>query len=71
MDVYLPIANLAVNGLVIVLLGAATGILSGIFVGALYGLLGLGLSLSWGLLRLIKGAFIGYLWAKNEQDRGS
>ncbi len=31
MDVYLPIANLAVNGLVIVLLGAATGILSGIF----------------------------------------
>jgi hypothetical protein len=29
MDVYLPIANLAVNGLVIVLLGAATGILSG------------------------------------------
>ncbi|RKF21089.1 sulfite exporter TauE/SafE family protein [Altericroceibacterium spongiae] len=31
MDVYLPIANLAVNGLVIILLGAATGILSGIF----------------------------------------
>lgn len=31
MDVYLPIANLAVNGLVIVMLGAATGILSGIF----------------------------------------
>ncbi|MBO9519275.1 MAG: sulfite exporter TauE/SafE family protein [Porphyrobacter sp.] len=31
MDVYLPIANLAVNGLVIVLLGAGTGILSGIF----------------------------------------
>ena len=31
MDVYLPIANLAVNGLVIVLLGAATGLLSGIF----------------------------------------
>jgi uncharacterized membrane protein YfcA len=31
MDVYLPIANIAVNGLVIVLLGAATGILSGIF----------------------------------------
>ena len=28
-------------------------ILSGIFVGALYGLMGLGLSLSWGLLRLI------------------
>lgn len=23
------------------------------------------------LLRLIKGAFIGYLWAKDEQDRGS
>lgn len=31
MDIYLPIANLAVNGLVIVLLGAMTGILSGIF----------------------------------------
>ncbi len=31
MDVYLPIANLAVNGLVIVMLGGATGILSGIF----------------------------------------
>ncbi len=31
MDVYLPIANLAVNGLVIVGLGALTGILSGIF----------------------------------------
>ncbi len=31
MDVYLPIANLAVDGLVIVALGLATGILSGIF----------------------------------------
>ena len=31
MDVYLPIANLAINGLWIVLLGAATGILSGLF----------------------------------------
>ena len=31
MDVDLPIANLAVNGLVIVLLGAMTGVLSGIF----------------------------------------
>jgi uncharacterized membrane protein YfcA len=31
MDVYLPIANLSVNGLVIVLLGAMTGVLSGIF----------------------------------------
>ena len=31
MDVYLPIANLAVNGLVIVLLGVGTGVLSGIF----------------------------------------
>lgn len=28
-------------------------VLSGVFIGALYGLLGLGLSLSWGLLRLI------------------
>ncbi|WP_126172099.1 sulfite exporter TauE/SafE family protein [Altericroceibacterium xinjiangense] len=31
MDVYLPIANLAVNGVVIVLLGGLTGLLSGIF----------------------------------------
>ena len=31
----------------------AQSILSGIFIGALYGLLGLGLSLSWGLLRQI------------------
>ena len=31
MDVYLPIANLAVDGLIIVLLGALTGILSGVF----------------------------------------
>ena len=31
MDVYLPIANLSVNGLVIVLLGAVTGVLSGLF----------------------------------------
>ena len=31
MDVYLPIANLAVDGLVIILLGLVTGILSGIF----------------------------------------
>jgi len=28
-------------------------VLSGIFIGALYGLLGLGLSLSWGMLRQI------------------
>ena len=32
MDVYLPIANLSVNGLVIVALGALTGILSGLFI---------------------------------------
>ena len=31
MDVYLPIANLAVNGLVIIALGVLTGILSGVF----------------------------------------
>ena len=35
-------------------------ILSGIFIGALYGLLGLGLSLSWGLLRLINLAHFGF-----------
>lgn len=32
-------------------------VLSGIFIGGLYGLLGLGLSLSWGLLRLINLAY--------------
>jgi uncharacterized membrane protein YfcA len=31
MDVYLPIANLSVNGLVIVGLGMLTGLLSGMF----------------------------------------
>ena len=31
----------------------AQSVLSGIFIGALYGLLGLGLSLSWGMLRQI------------------
>ncbi|NBC36766.1 TSUP family transporter [Novosphingobium sp. FSY-8] len=31
MDVYLPIANLAVNGLIIIGLGALTGVLSGLF----------------------------------------
>ena len=31
MDVYLPIANLSTNGLWIILLGAATGVLSGLF----------------------------------------
>ncbi|MEC9066801.1 sulfite exporter TauE/SafE family protein [Pelagerythrobacter marinus] len=31
MDVYLPIANLSVNGLVIIALGALTGVLSGLF----------------------------------------
>ncbi len=35
-------------------------ILSGVFIGALYGLLGLGLSLSWGLLRLINLAHFGF-----------
>src|SRR5512137_906627 len=44
-------------------------VLSGVFVGALYGLLGLGLSLSWGLLRQINlahfalaflGAYLSY-----------
>lgn len=35
-------------------------ILSGVFVGALYGLLGLGLSLSWGLLRLINLAHFAF-----------
>lgn len=38
----------------------AQSILSGIFVGALYGLLGLGLSLSWGLLRMINLAHFAF-----------
>ncbi|MCC6869219.1 MAG: branched-chain amino acid ABC transporter permease, partial [Burkholderiales bacterium] len=35
-------------------------ILSGIFIGALYGLIGLGLGLSWGLLRLINLAHFAF-----------
>ena len=35
-------------------------VLSGVFIGALYGLLGMGLSLSWGLLRLINLAHFGF-----------
>ena len=35
-------------------------VLSGIFIGALYGLLGLGLGLSWGLLRLINLAHFAF-----------
>jgi len=38
----------------------AQSVLSGIFVGALYGLLGLGLSLSWGLLKLINLAHFAF-----------
>jgi branched-chain amino acid transport system permease protein len=38
----------------------AQSVLSGVFVGALYGLLGLGLSLSWGLLRLINLAYFAF-----------
>jgi branched-chain amino acid transport system permease protein len=38
----------------------AQSILSGIFIGALYGLIGLGLSLSWGLLRLINLAHFAF-----------
>src|ERR1700742_680457 len=38
----------------------AQSVLSGIFVGALYGLLGLGLSLSWGMLRLINLAHFAF-----------
>jgi len=38
----------------------AQSILSGIFVGALYGLLGIGLSLSWGLLKQINLAHFAF-----------
>ncbi|MBA4773869.1 MAG: sulfite exporter TauE/SafE family protein, partial [Sphingomonas sp.] len=31
MDIYLPIANLSVNALVIILLGGGVGLLSGLF----------------------------------------
>src|SRR4030095_3795725 len=40
----------------------AQSILSGVFVGALYGLMGLGLSLSWGRLRLIHLARLSFLF---------
>src|SRR5258705_564000 len=56
----------------------AQSVLSGVFLGALYGLLGLGLSLSWGLLRQINlahfalaflGAYLCYqLSAKGGMD---
>ena len=38
----------------------AQSVLSGVFVGALYGLMGLGLSLSWGLLRVINLAHFAF-----------
>jgi branched-chain amino acid transport system permease protein len=38
----------------------AQSVLSGVFIGALYGLLGLGLSLSWGLLKLINLAHFAF-----------
>jgi len=38
----------------------AQSVLSGIFIGALYGLLGLGLSLSWGILRQINLAYFAF-----------
>src|SRR5215207_8932242 len=38
----------------------AQSVLSGVFAGALYGLLGLGLGLSWGLLRLINLAHFAF-----------
>src|SRR5262252_430915 len=38
----------------------AQSALSGVFIGALYGLLGLGLSLSWGLLHVINLAHFGF-----------
>ena len=37
----------------------AQSALSGVFIGGLYGLLGLGLSLSWGLLHIINLAHFG------------
>src|SRR6476660_7931300 len=55
----------------------AQAVLSGVFVGALYGLLGLGLSLSWGLLRQINlshfalaflGAYLTYQLAAMGMD---
>src|SRR3954466_9527894 len=40
----------------------AQAILSGIFIGALYGLIGLGLGLTWGLLRQINLAHFGFVF---------
>ncbi|RYF36685.1 MAG: branched-chain amino acid ABC transporter permease, partial [Comamonadaceae bacterium] len=41
----------------------AQSILSGIFIGALYGLIGLGLGMTWGLLRQINLAHFGFVFA--------
>ena len=40
----------------------AQSILSGIFIGALYGIIGLGLGLTWGLLRQINLAHFGLVF---------
>ena len=48
----------------------AQSVLSGMFVGALYGLLGLGLSLSWGLLKLINLAHFGFAFLAECNGRG-
>ena len=40
----------------------AQSILSGIFIGSLYGLVGLGLGLTWGLLRQINLAHFGFVF---------
>ena len=40
----------------------AQSILSGIFIGSLYGLIGLGLGLTWGLLRQINLAHFGLVF---------
>src|SRR6476646_4548878 len=40
----------------------AQSILSGVFIGALYGLIGLGLGLTWGLLRQINLAHFGLVF---------
>ena len=41
----------------------AQSVLSGLFIGSLYGLIGLGLGLSWGLLRTINLAHFAFVFA--------
>ena len=62
MDVYLPIANLSVNGLIIVALGVLTGVLSGLF-GVGGGFLTTPLLIFYGVPPTVAAASLGLLWS--------